>query len=175
MATSNAKGVTVEADQLVDLLPDHVVWRILRKYASSAPAVGSQLSPARGDTVRQDNACTVAQKLTRCPLVERVLWTQQAADWLRGTWQPAIASARIGHPPNVHAEHPALVRAVFRFKWSPRLAEAWATRAQRRAEFRWQFALVVAELSACWWHPEAGAAFRQWIEGTMLEPKEVRR
>jgi len=31
--------------------------------------------------------------------------------------------------------------------------------------------LIVLELSACWHHPEAGAAFREWIEGdTMPAP-----
>jgi hypothetical protein len=154
-------------DQVVDLIPDSLCWRILRKYASSAPAVGSQLRPTSGNPERMDASCTVAMKLARCPLVERVLWAQEAADWLRGTWQPAIASPRIGHPPNVHREHPALVRAVFRFKWSARLAEAWARRKSASWDFRREWCLIVCELSAAF---TADPSFREWIEGTTLEP-----
>lgn len=154
-----------DADLVVDLISDSLAWRILRKYASSTPGVGSQLRPTSGDLLRQDNACTVAQKLARCPLVEHVLWAQEAAGWLRNTWQPGIALPSRGGVPNIHREHPALVRAVFRFVWSVRFAEAWARRAQDRSEFREQWCLLVCELSACWHHPEAGPAFREWIEG----------
>jgi hypothetical protein len=160
-----------EPEQVVDLIPDALCWRLLRKYASSSPGVGSQLSPTRGSTGRQDAACTVAQKLARCPLVEHVLWAQEAANWLRDVWLPGIALPSRGGVPNVHREHPALVRAVFHFRWSFRSAEAWARRAQGWPEFREQWCLIVLELSACWHHPEAGAAFREWIEGdTMPAP-----
>jgi len=151
--------------QVVDLIPDSLCWRLLRKYASSSPGVGSQLRPTSGDLLRQDNACTVAQKLARCPLVEAVLWSQEAANWLRDVWLPGIALPSRGGVPNVHREHPGLVRAVFHFRWSFRSAEAWARRAQNWSEFREQWTLLVCELSACWWHPEHGAAFREWIEG----------
>jgi hypothetical protein len=152
-------------DQVVELLSDSTVWKILRKYASSSPGVGSQLRPTSGDLLRQDNACTVAQKLARCPLVEHVLWAQQAADWLRDVWQPGIALPSRGGVPNVHREHPALVRAVYKFTWSARFAETWARRAQTWPEFREQWCLLVCELSACWHHLEHGPAFREWIEG----------
>jgi hypothetical protein len=156
-------------EQIVDLIPDSLAWKILRKYASSAPAVGSQLCPARGGIERQDNACTVAQKLARCPLVERVLWAQEAASWLRNIWQPGISLPSRGGAPSLLREHPALRRAILWFAWNDRMAEAWVRRTQGRAVFRRQWCLIVVELSACWWHPEYGEAFREWVAGSGLE------
>jgi hypothetical protein len=156
-------------DQVVELLSDATVWKILRKFANSMPCVGSQLRPASGDPERMDNAASVAMKLSRVPLVERVLWAEEASSWLRNTWQPAIASPRLGHPPNVHKENPALTRAVFRFKWSARMADAWARRKAGSWDFKRQWCLIVVELSACWWHPEYGEAFREWITGGGLD------
>jgi len=157
-------------EQIVNLIPDSLCWRLLRKYASSSPGVGSQLSPTRGSTGRQDAACTVAQKLARCPLVEHVLWAQEAANWLRDTWQPGIALPSRGGVPSLLREHPALRRAVLWFAWNDRMADAWARRAQGWPAFTRQWCLIVVELSACWHHPEHGAAFREWIEGTMPPP-----
>jgi hypothetical protein len=162
--------VMPDADEVVSLIPDGLAWKILRKYASSSPGVGSQLSPTRGGMGRQDAACTVAQKLARCPLVEHVLWAQEAANWLCDVWQPGIALPSRGGVPNIHREHPALVRAVFKFLWNPRVAEAWVRRAQGWPAFTRQWCLLLCELSACWHHPEHGAAFREWIEMASMVP-----
>jgi hypothetical protein len=158
--------------QVVALLDDALIWRILRKYANSTPAVGSQLRPSSGDPERMDCACTVGQKLARCPLIEHVLWAQEAADWLRNVWQPAIGNPHHGRIPNPYREHPALMREVLKFHWSARMAETWANRAQHRGEFRWQWTLIVCELSAAF---VSDYSFREWISPTMLERTEARR
>lgn len=165
--------------QIVAMLPDGTVWAILRRYARSGPGAGSQLSALSEGSAHWTNAareaqCTVGAKLSRSPIVERVLWLTEAADLIRNIIAPA---ERSGQDVELALEHPCIIDAAFEFAkrakhrgwpsywgFDARACERAAQRLQRNRVYREQWALLVLELSACWADNRAGGAFRGWVE-----------
>jgi len=148
-----------DPDVVVDLIPSSLVWAILRRYAHAQPGAGSQLANSGNGTAGRDAACTVAMKLERCPLVERVLFLQEAVDWIR--------SAREHVSKRDAAERASLVdlrtlRWAAHWAWSATHCQQDADRLMRTRTFREQWALMVCELSACF---AVDGAFRAWVEG----------
>jgi hypothetical protein len=160
---------------VVDLISEGLAWVILRKAARTAAAAGSQLNAMGGRAGASfaglDAACTVAEKLARCPAVERVLWLELAADCVRNVIRPPQPRRRAVE---VVGERSEVWKVLFEYGVGLRRRENRLVLRDPAAEmdhaaedlrhktvYREQFALIVCELSACW---AADPAFRAWIE-----------
>jgi hypothetical protein len=169
-----------EPDQVVELLPDGIVWAVLRKYARSGPGAGSQLGAVGGghrpfSQSARDTQATVGAKLARCPVVERALWLSEAELLIRNVLETAEAA---GWEPSLSCEHPMTVDAAFEFatkgpkrrgrdtfwRFNAMACAVALRRLQRSQAYREQWTLLVCELSACWADEHGGSAFRGWIE-----------
>jgi hypothetical protein len=160
---------------IVELISDGLAWAILRKAAHATPAAGSQLNamggPGGASFAGRDAACTVAEKLARCPIVERVLWLGLAVDCVRNVIRPPQPHRRAVE---VVGERSEVWDLLFEYgvglrRRENRLVlydpaaemEREADELKRKTVWREQWTLMVAELSACW---AADPAFRAWVE-----------
>jgi hypothetical protein len=164
----------IEQETVVELVSGALVYRALRKYARSMATAGSQLGQVgvgHASSAALGAAATVAQKLQRSPVVERVLWLQEAGDVIRNVIAPAVAR---GSEPELTCERAEVLDVMFEFACKTR--NGWQFDAKgpikeaRRLEhsecYREQFSLLVFELSeAC----AEDAAFRAWVEGTQSQ------
>lgn len=152
-------------DTVIDLIPTGLVWAILRRYVHAQPGAGSQLAASGNGTAGRDAACTVAQKLARCPLVEKVLFLEAAADWIR---------TREGFRSRQQADEHARCVDLRTLRWAVHCSRPGETlqrsaarcldearKVERTAAFGLQFALMTCELSACW---AEDRAFRAWVD-----------
>lgn len=151
-------GPSAARDVVVDLIPTGLVWAILRRYVHAQPGAGSQLANSGNGTAGRDAACTVAQKLARCPLVERVLFLEAAADWIR-----RVEGERDRRQAHEHARNEDLrtLRWAAHWAWSADHCLRDAARVSRTLAYRMQWAEIVCELSACW---ASDWAFRAWVD-----------
>lgn len=163
-------GVSVaEEATVVELIGDGLVQRALHKYARSMATAGSQLGQVgigHASTAALGAAATVAQKLARAPIVERVLWLGEAADVIRNLIAPAVAR---GGEPELGCERAEVIDVLFEFARKTR--KGWqfdammptreARRLERTACYSEQWCLLVCELSAAF----EDVAFRAWVEG----------
>jgi hypothetical protein len=143
---------------VVELIPASLVWRILRRYVHAQPGAGSQLASSGNGTAGRDAACTVAQKLARCPLVERVVFLEAAADWIQRQAGYRDRRAAGEHARN---EDPRTIRWAAHWAWNADKCWSDAVKIQRTQRFREQFAEIACELSACM---DADEMFREWVE-----------
>jgi hypothetical protein len=150
--------LVTEPVTVVDLVPASLVWRILRRYAHAQPGAGSQLANSGNGTAGRDAACTVGQKLARCPLVERVVFLEAAADWIQRQAGYRDRRAAGEHARN---EDPRTIRWAAHWAWNADKCWSDAVKIQMTQRFREQFALLVIEFSACW---VDDPAFRAWVD-----------
>ena len=151
-------GAQMTEGTVVELISSGKVWAILRRYAHAQPGAGSQLADSGNGTAGKDAACTVAMKLARCPLVEKVLFLEQAADWIRA--QAGYKDKRQAGE-HARAEDPRTIRWAMHWAWNAERCWHEAYKIQDRKAFREQWALMVFELSAC---VAEDQAFRAWID-----------
>lgn len=162
-AAPSAIGGCVSQDAIVtEIVGESLVGLALRRYASSLASAGSQLGKVgvgHASTAAMGAASTVAQKLTRCPIVERVLWLDTAEGVTRNVIEPTLARHR--HP-ELACERREVIDVLFEFDFNWRRMQSEARRLQRTECYSEQWSLMVCEVSACC---AEDPAFEAWVIG----------